>query len=867
MKSLLKKEKESKMKKSVMLYILLSLFTFVFAASSSYYPQDLTYELKKMSSILYMSDYYAEIEQWENSYEYPLKDSVSKAEWDNITQPQAVSILWNFAQEDIPSAQCLLARCFFSGVGTLLDEEQSFYWFSKAAQKGYAPAMFGLARCYEIGYGVDPNEEIAKKFYQRASDAKYAPAMSSVAFQQNDIELLKEAAKLNHVYTLRVLADYLSSSQNKDEIEEALSYYKKGFDLKDSECVKALAKIYADGVLVDVDSSLSATYYYAYLQILHDELLERNDILNSDYQTFLPRAKSNNAWACDRIARVYKIGTDIIMPDMEQSIFWTKKSAEAGSVDSCIKLGDLFLSTDLGYPDYAEALYWYKKAYKSGLLKDKIKIEETLDEIYHNALDLNFAHNALYVPYTVVDFSIDDYKDIKIEEAENWINKRAAEGSPANVFLQAGMLFGITDEEVYSQCIKSLQQVTEDGFLPGWYELGFCYEQWFYEQGDINKALDCYKKILAEKLDSFVIEELSTYVLSTYQRAYEIYSDSSSEFYNVKESENLQEKIIQIQEMISESVADDTEENHFLTVEKNALADDIESYVTLGDFYMNGYGCKFNPQKALHWYEKAASKNNAEGLYRVALSYEDGVYRKADYSLLFEYLLKAVDAGSVPAMVKLGELYEVGECVLFDTIQSFYWFDRAFKAGYSEVQQKLNSYQGITSVQKSWLDEVMEKYQWNVDNELDSFNRMLEGANQNDKDAQYIIGYCYLSGIVVQKDITKAYEWFSKSAENGNTNSKDIISDWENVVTSQKSPLDDYDWDESDLEGSVQRVIQAAEQGDAQAQYVLGFCYLEGQGVEIDIDVSHLWFEKAASNGYVDANEILAQWDEIIYGK
>ena len=44
-----------------------------------------------------------------------------------------------------------------------------------------------------------------------------------------------------------------------------------------------------------------------------------------------------------------------------------------------------------------------------------------------------------------------------------------------------------------------------------------------------------------------------------------------------------------------------------------------------------------------------------------------------------------------------------------------------------------------------------------------------------------------------------------------------------------------------------------AEQGDPEAQFVLGTMYRDGQGVEKDLTETLKWWEKAAEAGYVDA--------------
>jgi len=46
---------------------------------------------------------------------------------------------------------------------------------------------------------------------------------------------------------------------------------------------------------------------------------------------------------------------------------------------------------------------------------------------------------------------------------------------------------------------------------------------------------------------------------------------------------------------------------------------------------------------------------------------------------------------------------------------------------------------------------------------------------------------------------------------------------------------------------------KAAEQGHAQAQFELGFCYARGMGVEEDRLRAYIWFKKAAKQGIEEA--------------
>ena len=54
---------------------------------------------------------------------------------------------------------------------------------------------------------------------------------------------------------------------------------------------------------------------------------------------------------------------------------------------------------------------------------------------------------------------------------------------------------------------------------------------------------------------------------------------------------------------------------------------------------------------------------------------------------------------------------------------------------------------------------------------------------------------------------------------------------------------------EQDYEEAVRWYRDAAEAGNAIAQYNLGQCYFGGTGVERDLDFARDWLEKSAKNG------------------
>ncbi|MCD7722111.1 MAG: sel1 repeat family protein [Prevotellaceae bacterium] len=63
-------------------------------------------------------------------------------------------------------------------------------------------------------------------------------------------------------------------------------------------------------------------------------------------------------------------------------------------------------------------------------------------------------------------------------------------------------------------------------------------------------------------------------------------------------------------------------------------------------------------------------------------------------------------------------------------------------------------------------------------------------------------------------------------------------------------------------EEAVKWWSKAADQGLAEAQYILGYCYVNGEGVTQNFEEGVKWLRKAAKQGDADAKEALEQLGE-----
>lgn len=101
---------------------------------------------------------------------------------------------------------------------------------------------------------------------------------------------------------------------------------------------------------------------------------------------------------------------------------------------------------------------------------------------------------------------------------------------------------------------------------------------------------------------------------------------------------------------------------------------------------------------------------------------------------------------------------------------------------------------------------------------------------------QYCIGYCYEFGIDVATDEGKAFEWYEKSASNGNPQAQYRLGACYGCGKGT----------EKDLVEAFRWYKKSAENGDGDGQLSLGGCYEFGHGVEKNERKAFEWYKKSA---------------------
>ena len=102
------------------------------------------------------------------------------------------------------------------------------------------------------------------------------------------------------------------------------------------------------------------------------------------------------------------------------------------------------------------------------------------------------------------------------------------------------------------------------------------------------------------------------------------------------------------------------------------------------------------------------------------------------------------------------------------------------------------------------------------------------------------------------RNYTEAVKWFSKAAEQGDVNAQGMLGDCYNLGEGVSI----------DYQKAVKWWRKAAEQGDTDAQYSLGESYEYGEGVTKDYEEAVKWYRKAAKQGDEEAQQKLKELGE-----
>lgn len=191
------------------------------------------------------------------------------------------------ANQEYAPAICELGGCYLEGVGVIEDLKKAVELFTKSAEMNCTKAQHALANCYEDGTGVEIDGSKAIEFYCQASENGDTSAMYNLARVcmegkiikqdiENAIHFYKIAAQEGHVKAMYNLANIFRQGIYVDiNVPFALKLLETAADLGHVNSMGKLGDIYGLGEGVELDYQ-KALYWYEKAAAYGDELSIRN---------------------------------------------------------------------------------------------------------------------------------------------------------------------------------------------------------------------------------------------------------------------------------------------------------------------------------------------------------------------------------------------------------------------------------------------------------------------------------------------------------------------------------------------------------------------------------------------------------------
>ena len=273
----------------------------------------------------------------------------------------------------------------------------------------------------------------------------------------------------------------------------------------------------------------------------------------------------------------------------------------------------------------------------------------------------------------------------------------------------------------------------------------------------------------------------------------------------------------------------------FLQIEPNSKK--IKPYIQyrIGKMFCYGLGTEQDYEKAFEWFERSAKQKNKFAQFSLANLYYYGSGIEKDLSQAFLWYQRASSQGQPYAAYSIAQMYRYGEYVTKDndTAQRYY-------------KQALSGFLKIESDDMA-NDDLFYKLgkmfnlglgtDSDVTKAIEYFRR---SAEMNNKNGLYEYGKALLLGEHIPQDKEKAVKLLEKAIKVENINAKRFLA--LEYISGEHL--------EQDIEKGITLLTECADSGDVIASYRLGKIYLQGEIMPQNLDKAERYLLLAEDNEY-----------------
>ena len=273
----------------------------------------------------------------------------------------------------------------------------------------------------------------------------------------------------------------------------------------------------------------------------------------------------------------------------------------------------------------------------------------------------------------------------------------------------------------------------------------------------------------------------------------------------------------------------------FLQIEPNSKK--LKPYVQyrIGKMFCYGLGTEQNYQKAFEWFERSAKQKNKFAQFSLANLYYYGSGIEKDLSQAFLWYQRSSSQGQPYAAYSIAQMYRYGEYVTKDNDTAQRYYKQAL-SGFLKIESD-----DMANDDLFYKLGQMFKLGLGTDSDVTkAIEYFRRSAEMNNKNGLFEYGKALLIGEHIPQNTDSAVKLLEKAVKLKNSNAKRFLA--LEYISGEHL--------EQDIEKGIALLTECADSGDVIACYRLGKIYLHGEIVPQNLVKAEKYLLLAADNEY-----------------
>ena len=273
----------------------------------------------------------------------------------------------------------------------------------------------------------------------------------------------------------------------------------------------------------------------------------------------------------------------------------------------------------------------------------------------------------------------------------------------------------------------------------------------------------------------------------------------------------------------------------FLQIEPNSKK--LKPYVQyrIGKMFCYGLGTEQDYEKAFEWFERSAKQKNKFAQFSLANLYYYGSGVEKDLSQAFLWYQRASSQGQPYAAYSIAQMYRYGEYVTKDNDTAQRYYKQAL-SGFLKIEND-----DMANDDLFYKLGQMFKLGLGTDSDVTkAIEYFKRSAEMNNKNGLFEYGKALLTGEHIPQDTDSAVKLLEKAVKLKNSNAKRFLA--LEYISGEHL--------EQDFEKGIALLTECADSGDVIASYRLGKIYLQGEIMPQNLDKAEKYLLLAEDSEY-----------------